>query len=413
MNSPRQAVILCGGLGTRLRPITDTLPKPMVPVREDKPFLYFLLEQLAEQGVRRFVLLTGYLGEVITSYFGDGTQWGWQISYSHGPADWETGRRVWEAREMLDTCFLLLYADNFAAFSLDKAWALHRGSHAAITMMIKEKLGGNVAWDANGQVAAYSSSRNGDGLNYVELGYMLVQRAAVLNAYNDIADAPDISFSRILELLAKQNAIYAYLLQTPYYSISDPVRLVRMRHHLSHQKILLIDRDGTLHERAPKGEYVLQWPDVRLLPSALKALRRLSRAGFRFAVISNQAAVGRGLATKDVVERLNEQLRELLLSEGIEILKFYVCPHHWEDTCTCRKPSPGLFYQCATDYDLRLDRTLYVGDDPRDIAAAEAAGSKCIYVGTAQELSATRFADHKIYANFDAAVEDIVAAYSR
>lgn len=59
-----QAVILCGGMGTRLRPLTDNLPKPMVEVN-GKPFLYHLLKQLSEQGVTRFLLLTGYLGERI------------------------------------------------------------------------------------------------------------------------------------------------------------------------------------------------------------------------------------------------------------------------------------------------------------------------------------------------------------
>ena len=72
MSSPTQAVILCGGLGTRLRPFTNSLPKPMVPCN-GKPFLEYLMEQLAEQKVTRFCLLTGYMGEQIQKYFGDGS----------------------------------------------------------------------------------------------------------------------------------------------------------------------------------------------------------------------------------------------------------------------------------------------------------------------------------------------------
>ena len=71
MKYPVQAVIFCGGLGTRLRPLTDSLPKPMMPIL-DKPFLEYLLQQLSEQGINRFVLLTGYLGEMIQEYFSDG-----------------------------------------------------------------------------------------------------------------------------------------------------------------------------------------------------------------------------------------------------------------------------------------------------------------------------------------------------
>tara|TARA_B100000686_G_C16363386_1_gene748884 strand:+ start:213 stop:497 length:285 start_codon:yes stop_codon:yes gene_type:complete len=90
---PDQAAILCGGLGTRLRPITEKIPKPMVLVN-GVPFLEHLICQLKENGILNIVLLTGYLGEQIQEYFGDGSKMGVNIQYSHGPADWETGRRL-------------------------------------------------------------------------------------------------------------------------------------------------------------------------------------------------------------------------------------------------------------------------------------------------------------------------------
>ncbi len=105
---PKQAAILCGGLGTRLRPLTDTMPKPMVEVN-GFPFLSYLLEQLKDNGIREVVLLTGYLGEQIHDYFGGSGSLGIEIRYSHGAAEWETGRRIFEAKELLDEYFLLLY----------------------------------------------------------------------------------------------------------------------------------------------------------------------------------------------------------------------------------------------------------------------------------------------------------------
>ena len=130
-----QAVILCGGLGTRLRPLTDKLPKPMVPVN-GKPFLHHLLMQLSEQGITRFVLLTGYLGETIHEYFGDGSPWGWSICYSHGPAAWDTGRRIWEAKALFDSRFLLLYSDNFVQFNLHRLQALQQKQNVPISLLL-------------------------------------------------------------------------------------------------------------------------------------------------------------------------------------------------------------------------------------------------------------------------------------
>src|SRR5687768_7460903 len=133
MNHPSQAVVLCGGLGTRLRPITDTLPKPMAPIH-GRPFLAYLLEQLRDQGLSRVVLLTGYRGEMIRDYFRDGSRFGMAIECAAGPAEWETGRRIWEARSRLDERFVLLYSDNFVPFSLAKLAGFHSSQHAAVSL---------------------------------------------------------------------------------------------------------------------------------------------------------------------------------------------------------------------------------------------------------------------------------------
>ena len=119
MNIPDQAAILCGGLGSRLRPVTDKTPKPMVPVNK-VPFLEHLICQLKEHGISKFVLMTGYLGDQIQEYFGDGSKLGVQIQYSQGPAEWETGRRLHRAKDLLEDMFMLLYSDNFVQFDLKK-----------------------------------------------------------------------------------------------------------------------------------------------------------------------------------------------------------------------------------------------------------------------------------------------------
>ena len=131
----KQAVILCGGLGTRLKPLTDNLPKPMVLVN-GKPYLYYLLQQLADQGITEFLLLTGYLGDQISDYFGDGRLWNWNISYSAGPTEWDTGRRIWEARKLFDPQFLLLYSDNFAQLRLSKLIDLRETLNCPITLIL-------------------------------------------------------------------------------------------------------------------------------------------------------------------------------------------------------------------------------------------------------------------------------------
>src|SRR3954471_10680580 len=93
VDRPTQAVILAGGRGTRMLPLTEKRPKPMVDVR-GKPFLEHLVEMLREQGFQRVLLLLGYLPEVVTDHFGDGSAWGLDIDYSISGADDLTVSRV-------------------------------------------------------------------------------------------------------------------------------------------------------------------------------------------------------------------------------------------------------------------------------------------------------------------------------
>src|SRR3989344_4400590 len=108
-----QAVILAGGEGKRLRPFTLNSPKPMVPVN-GKPFLEHLINLLKENGIKEVIILTGYLGEKIENYFGDGSKLDIKIKYSRTPFldnkgdENKSGLRIKNAEKLLDKFFLLL-----------------------------------------------------------------------------------------------------------------------------------------------------------------------------------------------------------------------------------------------------------------------------------------------------------------
>lgn len=392
MNSVSQAAILCGGLGTRLRPHTDLLPKPMIAVN-GRPFLEFLVEQLREQGIRHIVLLTGYRGQQIEEYFGDGKRFGLDISYSRGPAEWETGRRIWQAREQLQPRFLLLYSDNFVPFDLGKLLTFHLARRRPISLTLNAKTNGNIQVGADGIVRQYDASRSNAQLDHVEIGYMLVERDAVLS----LIVPTDISFSAVLQRLAEHSALAGMICDDRYHSISDPARWKLTEQYLRIKRILLIDRDGTLNVRPARAEYISSWENFHWAPGALDGMEALASAGFSFVIISNQAGIARGILTRQQVDALNARVADELALKGANVLKAYVCPHHWDDGCHCRKPAPGLFFEASREYLLRLDRTLYVGDDPRDCQAAYHANCPGIFIGNDDELSSLRAPEYPEY----------------
>ena len=121
ISKPSQAVILAGGRGSRLRPLTDTMPKPMLPFH-GKPFLEYLVEHLKEQGFEKVLLLLGYLPEVIMDHFGDGGSFGLRVEYSVTDVEDDTGRRLQLAAAKVDPCFLLMYGDNYWPMRIDSMW---------------------------------------------------------------------------------------------------------------------------------------------------------------------------------------------------------------------------------------------------------------------------------------------------
>jgi len=382
LNKPKQAVILCGGLGTRLKPLTLETPKPMV-LLNNKPFLLYLLEQLSEQGIKKFLLLTGYLGEQVSDYFGTGEDWGWEIEYSHGPVDWDTGKRLWEARSNLQGSFLLLYSDNFVSFNFKKLWDFHQKENKPLTVMLSEKSPGNISVNSNGGIEAYDPLRQEKNLNYVEIGYMIIHRDVMLSFFN----SPEVSFTKILTRMAKENQLAGYVMEDSYHSISDPIRLQKMQSYLDNNRILILDRDGVINQGVPKGEYVSNWSQFKWIDQNIKALKILSRRGFRFIIISNQAGVSRGMISEEDLDVITARMMNTLKEDQIEILATYICKHHWDDECSCRKPKPGHFYQASRDWLFRLDKSLFIGDDSRDCQAAYNSGCGSIYIGDQLELA--------------------------
>ena len=398
-----QAVILCGGLGTRMYPHTETLPKPMV-LCNGKPFLFYLLEQLADQGVRCFVLLTGYRAKQIEEFFGDGSEWGWEIQYSRGPVDWDTGRRIWEAQMLLDDCFLLLYSDNLVPFPFDRALTLHERNKCLLTFMASPKSPGNIAINKQGIVERYDNDRGGE-LGFVEIGYMIVEKARTLEFF----ETPDCSFSTILQKMASKQRISAWIQYDAYHSISDPNRWRKAEEYLKPKKILLIDRDGVINRKAPQGEYVSKWEEFEWIPQTRSAMKQLAREAWQFIVITNQAGIGRGMVEPTELERIHSNMKAELATDGVEILGIYVCPHHWDEGCFCRKPNPGMLYQASREHLFRLDKTLFIGDDPRDCQTAWNAGCGSIFLGNASELAIlpSRHQPDFVAAGFSSAIEFI------
>lgn len=149
---------------------------------------------------------------------------------------------------------------------------------------------------------------------------------------------------------------------------------------------VFLDRDGTLIEEV---NYLSRVDQVRLIPGAAAAVRRLNDAGARVVVVTNQAGVARGYFPEDRVAEVHARLSAVLAEQGARVDAYYHCPHHategvgaYKLDCDCRKPRPGMLLTAARDLGLDLSRSWMVGDKVCDLKAGAAAGCRTVLVRT-------------------------------
>ena len=168
-------------------------------------------------------------------------------------------------------------------------------------------------------------------------------------------------------------------------------------------RAVFLDRDGTIME---DSNCVGDFGRVVLIPGAARALKQLQDAGYRLFVITNQSGVGRGYFTRESVEAIHAHLDRYFANAGVHFDRYYVCLHHPEDNCDCRKPKPKFLLDAAREYGLDLSRCFMIGDRPSDIQAGINAGASTILVLTGAGRDS--LANQEVEPDFVA--EDILAA---
>jgi D-glycero-alpha-D-manno-heptose 1-phosphate guanylyltransferase len=226
-----QAVILAGGLGTRMLPITTSIPKPMIPVN-GKPFLHYQLELLAGYGLRRVLLLVAYLGEQIEAYFGKGAALEMELAYSYEPAPLGTGGALKNAATQLDNQFLVLNGDTYLRIDYRALLQAFREKNNSAMIVayrpateasadLVSRLPKNLTVSADGTIAAYRK-RDPQGLTHIDAG-VLVLRKHVLDS---IAPQRKCSLEEeIFPQLIAQHRMEAWTTNEAFYDMGSPAGL--------------------------------------------------------------------------------------------------------------------------------------------------------------------------------------------
>jgi NDP-sugar pyrophosphorylase family protein len=232
-----QVVILAGGQATRLRPLTDEVPKSLLDI-VGRPFLEYQLEFLSRGGVKDIVLCVGYLGEQIERYFGDGSKLGVNLKYSYEKERLlGTAGALKNAEQLLQDPFFVMYGDSYLFLDFAAVTSyFDKMSKLGLMVVYKnyDRYGeSNVVIEGN-LVKQYSKKDKAEGMVHIDYGASILRKQALeLVPQNQV-----YSLEGLFDQLIEQKELLAYEVDKRFYQIGSPEGLEEFRGYISQGRVL-------------------------------------------------------------------------------------------------------------------------------------------------------------------------------
>lgn len=424
----RQAVILAGGKGTRLRERLGGRPKPLIDV-DGVPLLGRQLELLAANGFDRALVLVNHAADQIERYCAE-NDFGLAVTTVDDGEPRGTAGAVLAALDDLESRFLVVYGDTLLDIDLDRFWAAHDEGAADATLFLHPNDhpydSDLVETDGAGDIVGFHSYPHPEGAllpNLVNAALYVAERDA-LERWRTAQPPLDFAKDLFPRMLAAGQRLRGYVTFEYIKDIGTPARLDKAVRHLragvvararltSRQRAVFLDRDGTLNEDAG---YIRDHASLRLLPGVAEAVKRLNDAEYRVVVATNQPVIARGEASLDDLRLIHAKLEAELGRKGALLDLILFCPHHPDGgfpgevaslkiRCACRKPGTEMIERAREQLNLDAGSSWFVGDTTVDLLAARRAGLRSVLVGTGEGGR-----DGRQKASADVTVADVPAA---
>jgi NDP-sugar pyrophosphorylase family protein len=224
--------ILAGGLATRLRPLTETVPKALVEVAGE-PFAFHQLRLLARHGFTEAVFLTGYRGEQITAAVGDGHRFGVAVRYvPDGPTLLGTGGAIARAQAQLGERFAVVYGDSWLDFDYQAAIAAFARDGRPALMTVFRNEG---SWDTsnvefcNGEILTYSKRTRTPAMRYIDYGFSLFHA----DVFRDLPPDQPTDLATVFETLASRGQLAAFEVHQRFYEVGSFAGLAELEAHFA------------------------------------------------------------------------------------------------------------------------------------------------------------------------------------
>ena len=386
----KEAIILAGGLGTRLRDTVPDLPKCMAPVAGE-PFLTHVIRSLLANGIEKFIFSLGYKHEIIESFLEERfTTLNYQVVIEDEPLG--TGGAIQLACEQAtEENVLIVNGDTLFKISADSMLEVHKKQNAECTVALKpmqnfDRYG--VVELSNENIVTRFCEKQFYTEGLINGGVYVLNVPAFLsrNLGNKFSFEKDY-----LEVFYPENKIAAVIQNKYFIDIGIPqdfekAQLELRQPVLDLKKIdsewtLFLDRDGVInHEK--KDEYILHTGEFKFYDGVLEAMKIFPQKFKTIIIITNQRGIGKGLMTEDDLTGIHEHMLSEIQSNGGRIDKIYYCIST-EKTDFNRKPNPGMALLAKRDFPgIDFSKSIMVGNKLTDMLFGRNAGIFTVFTAT-------------------------------
>ena len=341
----------------------------MAPVY-GRPFLCYLLDRLVDAGIRRVVLATGYLHEVIETYFGTMYQ-GMEIICSNEDQPLFTGGAIRQAAQYITSeDFVVLNGDTLFDVDFQQLDAFHVSHNAHLSVALRHvedtSRYGSVTCQ-NDHIVAFNEKTDSQGAGDINGGIYVINRAWLTS----LNLPTKFSFEKeLMQPLAGDPHFYGLSFHNYFIDIGVPDDYFRAQKEFielfPQDEFLFLDRDGILNKQII-GDYVRDWSQWQWLPGVLEAMPALAKRFKRIFIVTNQQGVGKGLMTETDLENIHRHMLADIEAAGGRIDKVYVCTALESEKNPNRKPEIGMALQAQKDFpEVDFHRSVMVGDSKSD-----------------------------------------------
>lgn len=390
----QEALILAGGLGTRLGDLTAATPKPLLDVG-GRPFVDHVIWNIARHGISRVVLSCGYRAESFSDHFARNPVPGVETLVIAEPEPLGTGGAIaYGARELEEAEALVLNGDTLFDLNYLDLALLRRETNAPIALAVRElnDAGRYGAVRLDGSRVTSFAEKDAPGPGLVSGGVY----AAATDYLRSLSSQAHSFECDDLPALVTAGMLSGRAYGGWFVDIGTPESIACAREGISAWRgkpAVLLDRDGVLnidhgHVATPER---FEW-----VPGAPEAVKMINDSGALAIVVTNQAGIAKGYYTETEYLDFEQWISNQLAEHAAHVDATYHCPHHLDGRgehaveCDCRKPAPGMVLQAIGDFSLDPDRVVMLGDKHSDIIAAQAAGTRGVLLGGADVYARVR-----------------------